>query len=99
MAYLLVWKKAHPGYPNSGASFRPIVAYSQTDTFTAQEHSTFQVVERADLSLSDMRGYCGLDANNLNGGLMCMAPQDSPVRRIVNGEEVRWTQAEMDART
>jgi len=99
MIYLLVWRAAHPGYPNSGANFRPIVAYSTTDTFTVIEHIMFQVVSRPDLAVSDMRCYLGLSASDLAGPLVKMAEQDTPAKsHTAEGVPVRWTDAEMDAR-
>ena len=108
MLYLLTWRKPHPGYPNSGAGFRPIIAHAEKDTFTPLEHTTFQVIERPDLEAKDMACFLGMNGDDLMGPLMKMAPEDSPVRRYeflgwdwddkpIN-QPIKWTAAEMAAK-
>lgn len=100
MAFLLVWRTAGPWYPASDPRCRRIIEARDADTYTHQEHATFQVVERPGLA-ADVRPYHAVNADAPTGAILLLDPADAPKRfiRVINAPDVEtpYTLAEMQA--
>src|SRR5258708_18832343 len=92
--FLMVWKTADPAFAHSSANFRKIIAFSMIDAFTSTEHSQYDVIQRDDLTESDIRTYRGIDAGNHAGALLNADPQDAP-HRMVAGVDTALTSQDM----